>query len=142
MLILRLPLPLHFVTRPQAFDTVPHAEELQLVWPHNMNVGRARDGSVVRFEAWGGIDMQELGRNWSSNGTHSRAQTAWGFQEELQNVAVVALSHREQRVVHVTLLVDASGLTTRHAELLWYLEMASVCEKTRRPARPLRWGEG
>ena len=123
----------------QAFDTVPHAEELQLVWPHNMNVGRARDGSVVRFEAWGEVDMIELDRNWSgraghsdgssdssSNGMHSRAQTAWGYQEELQNVAVVALSHREQRVVHVTLLVDASGLTTRHANLLWYLEMAGV----------------
>ena len=124
----------------QAFDTVPHAKELQLVWPHNMNVGRARDGSVVRFEAWGEVDMIELDRNWSgrvgqhsdgssdssSNSMHSRAQTAWGYQEELQNVAVVALSHREQRVVHVTLLVDASGLTTRHAKLLGHLETAGV----------------
>ena len=93
-----------------------------------MHLGRARNGNVLRFEAWGEVDMQELDLSWGSGGDNqqSRAQIAWGFIEELQNVTVVALSHREQRVVQVTLLVDAGGITTRHAKLLGHLETASV----------------
>ena len=117
----------------QGFDTTPLASELQTVWSHNMCVGRARNGSVVRFEAWGSIDMAELERSWLgaaagvvAASSENRASVAWSYLEELQNVTVVALSHHERRVVQVTLLVDAGGLTTRHGELLGVLACASV----------------
>jgi len=89
-----------------------------------MSLGSARNGSVLRFEAWGEIDMQELQRNWGTD--EGRARAVWGYLEELQNIAVVELSHREQRVVTVTLLIDAGGLTTRHAKLVGPLQTASV----------------
>ena len=117
----------------QGFDTTPLANELQKIWPHNMCAGRARDGSVVRFEAWGSVDMSELERSWlgaaagmAAAGAENRADVAWSYLEELQNVTVVALSHHERCVVQVTLLVDAGGLTTRHGELLGVLACASV----------------
>ena len=113
----------------QAFDTTPHAQELQAVWPHNMDVGRARDMSIVRFEAWGSINMEELEIGWSGSAygaaAYEDAKIAWCFLEELQNVCLVALSFREKRTLGVSMLVDAGGMTTRHAKLSVVLNYAS-----------------
>ena len=85
--------------------------------------------SIVRFEAWGLINMEELEIGWSgsANGAaaYEDAKIAWCFLEELQNMYLVALSLREKRTLGVSMLVDAGGMTTRHAKLSVVLNYAS-----------------
>ena len=47
-----------------SFSEVPGNTKLQRVWPHNMNLGRARSGDVVRYERWGSIDIAGVLRDF------------------------------------------------------------------------------
>ena len=105
----------------QAYSTVPDATELQKVWPHNMHLSRARDKSVIRFEAWGSADVAAIEQSWGSENGEGRLGAAFLYLEELQNLELVELSYREAQVRHVLLLVDAGGMSTAHAGLLRYL---------------------
>ena len=46
------------------FHDVPGHDALQLVWPHNMNLGRDVDGDVVRYERLGCVDVAALLRDF------------------------------------------------------------------------------
>ena len=98
----------------QSLASVPDAAELQAVWPHNMQLGRARNDDVIRLEVWGAIDVAEIQSSWASSG---RLSSAWLFLEEFQNMVLVELSHRERAVRQVAMLVDAGGMTTAHKAL-------------------------
>ena len=102
---------------------MPGASLLQDIWPHNMHLGRAKNGDVIRLEAWGAVDIAQLQSNWEMGAC---LETAWLFFQELQNLLLVELSHVEGEVRHVTQLVDASGMSTAHNELLASLEHASI----------------
>ena len=56
----------------------------------------------------------------------SRLQAAWLCQEELLNLMLVELSHREESVRGAVLLVDAACMNSQHASILPYLRQASV----------------
>ena len=110
---------------------MPDAAELQAVWPHNMQLGRARNDDVIRFEAWGAIDVAEIQRSWASSG---RLRTVWLYSEELLNLVLVELSHRERAIRQVTMLVDAGCMSTAHKALavLCLREVrAYACTRTR-----------
>ena len=98
----------------QSLASVPDAAELQVVWPHNMQLGRARNDDVIRLESWGAVDIAEIQSSWASSG---RLPSAWLFLEEFQNMVLVELSHRESAVRQVAMLVDAGGMTTAHKAL-------------------------
>ena len=98
----------------QSLASVPDAAELQVVWPHNMQLGRARNDDVIRLEAWGAVNVSEIQSSWASSG---RLPSAWLFLEEFQNMVLVELSHRESAVRQVAMLVDAGGMTTAHKAL-------------------------
>lgn len=102
---------------------MPGAAQLQDIWPHNMHLGRAKNGDVVRLEAWGAVDVAQLQSDWE---TGACLKTTWLFFQELQNMLLVELSHHEGEVRQVTQLVDASGLSTAHNRLLEFLEHASI----------------
>ena len=84
------------------------------MWPHNMQLGRARNDDLIRFEAWGAIDVAEIQSSWASSG---RLTTVWLFMEELLNLVLVELSHRERAIRQVAMLVDAGGMSTAHKAL-------------------------
>ena len=108
--------------RVQAYHTVPDAAELQKPWPHNMNLGRARNEDIIRFEAWGSVDVAEIEHSWvGADGEATRFNTVWLYLEEMQNLELVELSYRESHVRRVVLLVDAGGMSTAHVGLLRYL---------------------
>ena len=98
----------------QSLANVPDAAELQVVWPHNMHLGRARNDNVIRLEAWGAVDVAEIQSSWTSSG---RLKTVWLFLEELLNLVLVELSHRERAVRQVAMLIDAGGMSTAHKAL-------------------------
>ena len=100
--------------RTQSFASVPDAAELQVMWPHNMQLGRARNDDVIRLEAWGAVNMAEIQSSWASSG---RLTTVWLFMEELLNLVLVELSHRERAIRQVAMLVDAGGMSTAHKAL-------------------------
>ena len=105
---------MHTVWRAQSLASVPDAAELQVVWPHNMLLGRARNDDVIRLEKWGAVDVAEIQRSWATSG---RLSTVWLFMEELQNLVLVELSHRERAVRQVAMLIDAGGMSTAHKAL-------------------------
>ena len=107
----------------QGHSTVPGVAQLQAVWPHNMDLGRAKNGDVIRFEAWGAVSVVELQSGWE---TGSCFKTSWLFLEELQNLLLVEFSHREKEIRHVALLVDAGGMSMAHKELAQFLQEVSV----------------
>ena len=93
---------------------MPDAAELQLVWPHNMQLGRAKNGNVIRLEAWGAANVAEIQSRWAPS---DRIKTAWLFLEELQNLMLVEISHRERELCQISMLVDAGGMSTAHRAL-------------------------
>ena len=98
----------------QSLASVPDAAELQVVWPHNMQLGRARNDDVIRLEAWGAVDVAEIQSSWASGG---RLKSVWLYSEELLNLVLVELSYRERAVRQVAMLIDAGGMTTAHKAL-------------------------
>ena len=100
--------------RAQSYDTVPDAAALQLVWPHNVALGRAVDGNVIRLEAWGAVDLAEIRSSWATN---DRLKTVLLYMDEMQNLVLVELSYRECKVRQVVQLVDATGMSTAHVGL-------------------------
>ena len=104
---------------------MPDAAKLQIVCPHNMQLGRAKNGNIIRLEAWGAVDVAEIRSNWAQSG---RLKTAWLFLEELQNLLLVELSHREKELRQVAMLVDAGGMSTIHKSLAaLYLHEVRSC---------------
>ena len=93
---------------------MPDAAKLQTVWPHNMQLGRAKNGNVIRLEAWGAVDVAEIRSSWASSG---RLKSVWLYSEELLNLVLVELSHRERAIRQVTMLVDAGCMSTAHKAL-------------------------
>ena len=111
-----------FAFRTQSYNTVPDAAELQLSWAHNMHLGRAKNGNLIRLEAWGAVNVAEIQSSWVQN---HRLQAAWLFLEELQNIALTELSYLEREVRQVVMLVDAKGMSTAHKALAVYLREVS-----------------
>ena len=98
---------------------------MQAALPNNMALGVDRGGNLVQLEDWGSADAEAFKTNASG------LETAWLYRTEMQNITLVEMAHREGRVPRVTLLVDAAGLTTAHAELLPFLRNASVEQRAR-----------
>ena len=109
--------------RTQSYNTVPDAAELQISWAHNMHLGRAKNGNLIRLEAWGAVNVAEIQSSWVQN---HRLQAAWLFLEELQNIALTELSYLEREVRQVVMLVDAKGMSTAHKFLAVYLREVSA----------------
>ena len=102
----------------QAFDTAPDAEALQSAFPHNTFLSRRRrDGWLIQLEDWGAARVHKLKDDFGLE----RFANAQLFQLEMLNVVLVELSYREKRVLRVTLLADAAGITTEHVRLLPFL---------------------